>query len=230
VSHDLHTVASWCDSAAWLDGGRIREVGDPSTVIRHYQQALRLAEAQGTPLTAPALTPGGGALPALQEADMAPAEASNPVTPLTPPVELRSVELVAPRGETGTVVDTEQSLEVRIDFATREPVSDVGFTVELRRDDGTLVYGTSTFAESVALPEPLPEQGTVRFVIERVGLSPGRYTLAVSARSSRGTVYATGGQPGSFEVRSPLAGEGLVRPPHRWIIEARAEPLRNTAS
>jgi lipopolysaccharide transport system ATP-binding protein len=231
VSHDLHTVATWCDSAAWLDGGRIREVGEPATVIRHYQQALRLAEAQGTPLTAPALTPGGGALPALQEADMAPAGATASSAPsVTSPVELRAVELVAPRGETGTVVDTEQGLEVRIDFVTRAPVSDVGFAVELRRDDGTLVYGTNTFAESVALTDPLPEQGTVRFVIERVGLSPGRYTLGASARSSQGTVFATGGQPGSFEVRSPLAGEGLVRPPHRWIIEARAEPLRSTAS
>jgi lipopolysaccharide transport system ATP-binding protein len=223
VTHDLHTVATWCDSAAWLDGGRIREVGEPAKVIRHYQQALRLAEAQGTPLLAPALSPGGGALPALQEADVAPPEAA-------PLMDLRSVELVAPRGETGTAVDTEQGLEVRIDFVTREPVSDVGFAVELRRDDGTLVYGTSTFAESVALPNPLPEQGTMRFIIERVGLSPGRYTLGASARSSRGTVYATGGQPSAFEVRSPIADEGLVRPPHRWVIEARAELLRGTAS
>jgi lipopolysaccharide transport system ATP-binding protein len=231
VTHDLNTVATWCDSAAWLDGGRIREVGEPGKVISHYKQALRLAEAQGTPLTAPALTPGGGALPDIQEADAAPSgTAANPGSTAVSPLEIRSVDLVAPRGETGTVVDTEQPLEVRIDFSTRGPVSDVGFAVDLRRDDGTLVYGTTTFLESVALPNPLPERGTVRFIIERMGLSHGRYTLGVSVCSAQGSVHATGGQPAAFEVRSPIMSEGVVRPPHRWIIESQEEPLRSAAS
>ncbi len=233
VTHDLGTVASWCDSAAWLDGGRIREVGEPARVIRHYQQALRLAEAQGSPLLAPALSPGGGALPSLQGADTAPTGipvvSSGNEAPVAPLVELHAVDLVATRGDTGVVVDTEQGLEVRIGFSTRTPVSDVGFAVDIRREGGTQVFGTNTFLEKVELPSPLPERGTVRFVIERVGLTPGRYTLAVSARSANGAVHATGGQPSVFEVRSPIADEGLVRPPHRWVIE-QAEPLLNTAS
>jgi lipopolysaccharide transport system ATP-binding protein len=228
VSHDLHTVANWCDSAAWLDGGRIREVGEPAKVIHHYQQALRLAEASGAPLTAPALSPGGGALPSLQGADTAVAEVVQ-ARPAQPPVEFVSVDLVAPRGDTGVVVDTEHGLEVRIEYATRESVSDVGFAVDIRRDDGTRVYGTNTFLEAVALPSPLPERGTVRLVIDRVGLCAGRYSLTVSARSSGGTVHATSGQPTAFEVRSSIADEGLMRPPHRWVIE-QTEPLRNTAS
>jgi lipopolysaccharide transport system ATP-binding protein len=231
VTHDLGTVASWCDSAAWLDGGRIREVGDPEKVIRHYQQALRLAEASGAPLMAPALSPGGGALPSLQGADTVSAggSAASDTKPALPPVEFLSVDLVAPKGDTGVVVDTEQGLEVRIGFATREPVSDVGFAVDIQRQDGTRVYGTNTFLEAVALPSPLPERGTARLVIDRVGLCPGRYSLVVTARSSSGTVHATSGQPSAFEVRSPIADEGLVRPPHRWVIE-QTQPLRNTAS
>ncbi|MFY0521838.1 ABC transporter ATP-binding protein [Archangium gephyra] len=231
VTHDLSTVANWCDCAAWLDGGRIREVGEPEKVIRHYQQALRLAEAQGTPLMAPALSPGGGALPGLQDT-----EASATAAPGTEeasaglPVEIRSVELLAPMGDTGLVVDTEQGLEVRIDFATLRPLSDAGFAVDIRREDGTQVYGTNTFLESVPLPSPLPEQGTVRFIIERVGLSPGRYLLRVSARAANGTAYSSAGQPSSFEVRSLIEGEGLVRPPHRWIIEPRLEPQRSAVS
>ncbi|KFA94635.1 ABC transporter ATP-binding protein [Archangium violaceum] len=231
VTHDLQTVSNWCDSAAWLDGGRIREVGEPAKVIRHYQQALRLAEAQGTPLTAPALSPGGGALPALQGSETSIATVSGTQEANAPlPVELVSVDLVAPTGETGVVVDTEQGLEVRVGFTTRRPLSDAGFAVDIRREDGTQVYATNTFLESVPLPEPLPEHGTVRFVIERVGLSPGRYTLDVSARSSQGTAYSNGLQPSTFEVRSPIGGEGLVRPPHRWIIEPGAVPQRSAAS
>jgi lipopolysaccharide transport system ATP-binding protein len=229
VTHDLYTVANWCDSAAWLDGGRIREVGEPAKVIRHYQQALRLAEAQGTPLTAPALTPGGGALPELQDADTAHTGSVGSLAgPL--PVEILSVDLVAPRGETGVVVDTEEGMEVRIGFVTCQPLSDAGFSVDIRSEDGTQVYGTNTFAEAVPLPVPLPERGLMRFVIERMGLSPGRYSLSVAVRSVKGTAYAKGVQPSSFEVRSPIAGEGVVRPPHRWIIETQAETQRSVAS
>jgi len=231
VTHDLSTVANWCDCAAWLDGGRIREVGEPEKVIRHYQQALRLAEAQGTPLMAPALSPGGGALPGLQDAEASATESPGMEDASAGlPVEIRSVDLLAPKGETGPVVDTEQGMEVRIDFATLRPLSDAGFAVDIRREDGTQVYGTNTFLESVPLPSPLPEQGTVRFIIERMGLSPGRYLLRVSARASNGTAYSSARQPSIFEVRSPIAGEGLVRPPHRWILEPGVVPQRSAVS
>ena len=224
VTHDLGTVERWCDLAAWIDGGRIRRVGTPAEIAQEYRQAVALAEANSTVFTPPALAEGdAGRLPEVPAAVQAPAVSTQP------PVELVEVELVAPRGDTGVVVDTEQGLEVRIGYATRAPVSDVGFAVDIRREDGTRVYGTNTFLEAVALPSPLPERGAVRLVIDRVGLCPGRYSVAVSARSSSGTVYVTSGPPSVFEVRSPIADEGLARPPHRWVIE-QVEPLRNTAS
>jgi lipopolysaccharide transport system ATP-binding protein len=218
VTHDLHTVETWCDQAAWLDGGRIREVGEPAKVIRHYQHSLRLAEAAGAPLTAPALSPGGGALPELHGVAEASPDEDTAATGVRA-VELQSVELVAPRGETGVVVDCEQGLEVRIGYVAHEREADAGSVVDIWRADGTQVYGTNTFLEAVALPRPLPERGSVRFIIDRMGLMPGRYTLGVSVRSSMGKVHDPGGQPCAFEVRSVVSDEGLVRPPHRWLVE-----------
>jgi ABC-type polysaccharide/polyol phosphate transport system ATPase subunit len=40
VSHDLHAVSRWCDVVVWLDGGTIREQGDPQKVIDLYRQAM----------------------------------------------------------------------------------------------------------------------------------------------------------------------------------------------
>jgi lipopolysaccharide transport system ATP-binding protein len=40
VSHDLKTVASWCDVVAWLDDGTIRQQGDPQQIIDSYRQAV----------------------------------------------------------------------------------------------------------------------------------------------------------------------------------------------
>lgn len=40
VSHDLAAVARWCDVAVWLEGGVVREQGEPENVIRLYKQAM----------------------------------------------------------------------------------------------------------------------------------------------------------------------------------------------
>jgi len=44
VSHELEAVERWCDKAVWLDEGRIREIGMPSTVIDSYRNAIAQRE------------------------------------------------------------------------------------------------------------------------------------------------------------------------------------------
>jgi len=36
VSHDMKAVEDMCDSAAWLDGGELKEIGQPKRVVRSY--------------------------------------------------------------------------------------------------------------------------------------------------------------------------------------------------
>ncbi len=40
VSHDLQTVAAISDRVAWLDGGRLIEVGDPEQVVARYEHEV----------------------------------------------------------------------------------------------------------------------------------------------------------------------------------------------
>ena len=40
VSHDLPSVAGWCDEVAWLERGAVREQGDPPKVIEAYHRGL----------------------------------------------------------------------------------------------------------------------------------------------------------------------------------------------
>jgi lipopolysaccharide transport system ATP-binding protein len=45
VSHDLHTISTWCDQAVWLDGGRMVQQGPAAEVVAAYQARC----AQGVP-------------------------------------------------------------------------------------------------------------------------------------------------------------------------------------
>ena len=40
VSHDSEAIEKWCDRVIWLDGGGIREDGDPERVINCYREAI----------------------------------------------------------------------------------------------------------------------------------------------------------------------------------------------
>jgi lipopolysaccharide transport system ATP-binding protein len=56
VTHDLGTVERWCDSAAWIDSGKLRAVGAPAEVIASYKRAIDEAEkANSESLTSPSL-------------------------------------------------------------------------------------------------------------------------------------------------------------------------------
>jgi lipopolysaccharide transport system ATP-binding protein len=81
------------------------------------------------------------------------------------------------------------------------------------------VYGTNTFIESVRLPTPLPPAGTLRLSLERVGLTPGVYTLDVCALSAQGKEYDYHQGLYRLTVRSDIADTGLMRPPHVWSLE-----------
>jgi ABC-type polysaccharide/polyol phosphate transport system ATPase subunit len=41
VSHDLSRLRTLCDRLVWLDHGRVRDEGDPATIIQRYAASLR---------------------------------------------------------------------------------------------------------------------------------------------------------------------------------------------
>jgi lipopolysaccharide transport system ATP-binding protein len=210
VTHDMHTVERWCDMAAWLDGGRIRKVGTPAEVVAEYRQAVALAEERAQPFVPPAMSPDGGALP---EVNMA------PPAPPAPQVEISAVRLRDARGAEVELLDTEDSLEVEIDFRAQAGAADVGFEVCFSRQDKTQVYGTSTFVEGVSLPSPLPPTGSLRLRLPRLGFIPGAYSVHVTARRREGEGVSGQGGSRSFTVQSAVADWGLVRPPHQWFVD-----------
>ena len=46
VSHSLHQTGRLCDRVIWLDKGRVREQGDPATVIESYEEAMGVSKSR----------------------------------------------------------------------------------------------------------------------------------------------------------------------------------------
>ncbi len=216
VTHELTTIEKWCDMAAWIDAGRIRRIGPPREVAEEYRRAVALAEEQSVALEPAALAQDGGALPQVPTA-LAPVSGPPP-SPRSRwgsfEVEISSVRF------SSEFVDTEDPLDISLQFVARHPVKDVGFGIALFDKHGTKVYGTNTFVEAVPLPSPLPPTGTLRLSLKRVGLVPGEYTLDVCAHPARGREYDYHRGLYRLTVQSEIADTGIARPEHVWSLES----------
>jgi len=229
VTHDLGTVERWCDMAAWIDGGRIRRVGTPAEVADEYRQAVEIAEASAVTFIPPALALGNtGRLP-----DVPSVAGSGEVRPTNAPVTLLGVGLVDETGVELRHLSPGQPAEVRIDYAASEGTGDAEFEVSLEHTDGKLLYATSTRLDAVALPERLPPQGRVRFILERLELLGGDYVLGVQVKTAGAEAPGPKTQC-HFTVVSEHGEKGVFRPVHRWVVEdslpARSQPARALSS
>ena len=158
VTHDLSTLKNWCDHVAWVDGGKIRLMGDPGQVIDQYRQAVLAAEAQATATGSSALSTPGGALPEVPVG-------GQPLVHNAGRLDLSAAKVFTLAGQEVDRVDTEDGLEVRLSYAAHRPQRGVRLAVTLSRDGG-LVFGTNTVADGVVLPDPLEGSGTVRLKLQ----------------------------------------------------------------
>lgn len=222
VTHDLSTVQGWCDAAAWMDGGRLRLVGDPDFVVDKYRQAVADTEARDA---APTRSPNAVAvIPetpriARRPASGPPAERGRRWGTFA--VELTSVRITAPDGSERAVFAPEEGFTVEMSWVCNEPVAEACFGVGIFHSDGLHIWGSNTRIDGVPVPSPLPERGTVRLRIPRLGIGEGDYRVDVAVHSPTHVSYDYQKALRGFVVRSSGAEEGIVRPAHDWIVDLR---------
>ena len=209
VSHDLASLESHCDEAAWLDAGTLRAYGDPAFVVSEYRKAVAVSEVEveTTPGHAPAvpLHPGGRRVRA-----GVPPEVGRRWG--TFEAEVTSVHLRSSEGEQRTVFDVDDALEAEFVVEADASLGELTIEVSLVSTDGTLLW-----RDREALPPALHSCATL--TLDRVGLADGNYRLDVALFAEEGRVCCDF-QKGlhGFAVRSPGASTGLLRPRHAWRI------------
>jgi len=200
VTHDLGTVERWCQEAAWIDGGKIRLTGEPATVVSEYRRAVALEEARQ---------------------DGPPGDVGKDAQTIerSTPVRIERLQLSTTSSSEPAVLRSEDSLRIRINFRNEDGTADVGFRIRISRSDGITIYETSTLAEHVALPNPLPLNGALQLHVERLGLAGGTYLIAATIESADGRAYDDSVQVCSFRVDSAGPDRGIIDLPHHWETE-----------
>ncbi len=189
VSHGMGTVQDMCNQAAWIEGGVVQAMGNPSTVINGYVDRVREREASQAHL------------------DQVPA------------VELGEVRLLNRAGEPVHALLRGEQLTLEVPYRVHRRVEDPVFGVAVMRNDGAYVYGTNTLAEGMHLrPLTKDGTFTFRYDSLPMLGGTYRLSIAVFHESQMLLPIHAHDRTYSFRVEGATKEEGVVRLDHAWNV------------
>ena len=196
-SHNLTQVKSLCSQALWLDKGIVVRSGGADQVVDAYRDYCR---------------------------SKTPKNSLNSNSSLDKPSTNRSGSTIERVKLSGTPSGTDQvfrpgdslQLEVWAHFPKRK-TDKPGIGIALIRNDGLLVYATTTNIDSVQLQETTPEIYKVVFCLPEIQLLSGRYAFNVFTTDSS-SMQSYNGMEGveEFCISSTSVERGIARIQHYW--------------
>ena len=150
VSHSLGSVRSLCDTAAWLEGGKVRAVGPAGGVVDDYIDEVHDDREEVT---------GEGSRWGSGEA------------------RIDRIELLDGRGAHTTKVRTGDDVTLRFHYSMTTPIEQPVFGMAIHTLDGMHVTGPNT-REAECVPASLEGSGHVDLRVPRLLLLPGTYDIS----------------------------------------------------
>ncbi len=154
VSHALGSLRQMCDQVAWLEKGRLVEVGKPASIIDRYIDVGHGME-EGVDSVGPGRRWGSGE------------------------AVVTAIELLDAEDRRTTLVHTGQSVTVRLRYEAHQPIADPVFGLTVWTREGTEVWSQHTVDAECSF-DTIDGPGQVRFRIPSLMLLPGAYDLSVS--------------------------------------------------
>lgn len=211
ASHDLHSVASECDQALWLQAGTVRSFGDAATVVGEYRDAMRSDTLAQTP-------PPDASAPSDGDLELRRNRFGNQAVTIED-VVFRGADAV-PTTETVSGAPLALTLTLRRKDATvADPI--VGVAIH-RVEDGLVCWDGNTEADGMRIAEvDAPVEIELNFT--RLDLLPGEYLVDVGVydRDWNGA-YDFHWQAYPLTVVGHRGDKGVFRPPHGWRVAEAA--------
>jgi ABC-type polysaccharide/polyol phosphate transport system ATPase subunit len=151
VSHAMGSMRTLCDEVAWLDSGKVVEVGRPEELIDRYideGHAEREDSASGARW-------GSGE------------------------ARLTSVSLVGANGVPTTRVRTGDEATIRLAYETKVRIDRPVFGLAIETLEGIYVWASHT-RDADYVPDWIEGSGTIEFAIPRLMLLPGTFDVSAS--------------------------------------------------
>ncbi|MCX7958213.1 MAG: ABC transporter ATP-binding protein [Deltaproteobacteria bacterium] len=192
VSHSMHLIANLSTKVIWLENGRIREAGDPPTIVRNYEDYILKKENR---------------------------DAKGKIAPLSNEAKIMNVTIKDSAGNIKEKFETGEDIVVEAESFFRTKIKRPVFGVAIFKEDGRYIYGPNTFFDKIDTGE-CEGKVTFRIVYENPPLLGGKYLVSVAIFDPEHVYpYDFHEKRYSFEIISNLLDHGDIKINHRWFIE-----------
>lgn len=168
VSHGLSMVEYLCDRVVWLHHGVVKGQGPATRVIRGYVEEMQRHDEENREAAQHLAAPVEAS-----PTDSAPRGRAE--------VELREVQLLSGEGKEKYSYGTGEAMIVRLYYRVEDPEAEYVVGVELRRNDGLLIHG-STRKHAGPLSTGADGRGYLDIVFDLLPLLAGSYEVTPSLR------------------------------------------------
>jgi len=172
VSHGLSTVAELCDTAMWIDQGRVIAMGDARTVAKAYEKSIwEHVEEQNRSTTEALLAETADGAYTLQNA----------------PISITRVALLDATGNEKHVFENGERMGVRLYWAGEAKAQNVyaSFRIDGPRVQAVTGYDGWEHRAFLNKGEPLRGKGFIEFEFPSLDLGMGDYFLSVALSEFR---------------------------------------------
>ncbi len=190
VSHGVGEMRTFCDEAAWLDHGRVVEVGPAAQIVDRYIEAGH----QARPVESGGTRHGSGE------------------------IIISKIELLDASGTDSRQFRTGDEMTMRLHYRADKPVERPVFAVSLSTLDGVHVWSHHTW-DAEYIPAQLRGSGSVDVRLDTVRLQPGTFDLNTSVVDDElGHSYDQWVKALRFDMvmGTPRESGGLVVMGSRW--------------
>lgn len=208
-SHSLYHVRHLCDRAVWIDGGRVRAIGDTEMVLTRYEAHVReqdRAQQVSMPEATPASAEGTAVSRSGDGAEVGRARLIS--------VSLDGIGSPTTPGEPGNLQGTDLVVTLIAEMPGDEQPA---LAILLERSDGVGITAVGTHADSFT-PSRLPDgrwRACVRF--PDIPLYSGEYVVSGYLFDAKGViVYDEWRHCERFMHVFPTLETGIVRLAHEW--------------
>lgn len=231
-SHSLYHIRHLCDSVLWLDGGKLRAIGQTEAVLSAYETHVRAKPtlaALSAPVSDDALdavshdAPASTARPSLPGTEMAtfsdvppgPAAHSSAALVSVSVAQLKNSELAGKwGGEPATLMSPDLSITVVAQLPAGQKPS-IG--VMLEQWQGVGITSVASHAESIDPVQRSDGLWTLTLTFPNLPLHSGTYVLSAYLFDERGVViFDEWKNHIVFKHVTPNLTPGLVQLPHHW--------------
>ncbi len=233
VSHDMGTIQSICNRAVWLEDGLVRNDGDPREVVSRYQRHVaekeqaKLDSRSSSGTDSDRVDGAGG--PDHQHA--ASRDGSDgPARWGTRELEITHVVTSDETDTPKSVFIGGETMKIRLFFTARQRIANPVFGLMIHSQEGVNIFGPNTKFSGLEIGYADGE-GAVEYIMPKLQLQDGSYTISVAAVNSEDTVtYDYHDRAYTFQVYpgEQLRGYGMIALDGAWSIAEKmptSEPV-----